>query len=737
MKKKIILFFSVTGIFLFLTGSSPWEGAAAVAPSGELPETGFFIATNSFPRNSVVDITNIETGRTTRAIVANTLNNSGLLAIVSREAAELIGMRAGSVSRVRMIQPSDPMAYQQFTERLASGIPMVNDPIVEQRMLEELYSGDSYTPPSIPAAPSYITPPASPVDLTNPGFERGYVIDEPEWGGNGRLSIVEVPGFVVEPLEPFTAPLNPSVEIAQPNVIPSSSPVIPEEPVYTAQVNNPAAEIVKEPVIAKTDDPEPLPAEIPAVDPVKYVDKFEPASKEPVAHEKTPVSVESIAPDKIIDIPAAITEKPPEEPQAEIIKDVSTRTEETAAANTVKDVPEYFHEIDEKEIKKDIPIFITADNSRDESIKNVPEYIAESPRDELNKNVPVYLTESPHDELVKNIPEYITESPRDELNKNVPVYLTESPHDELVKNIPEYITESPRDEAVKNLPDWSEPIEIAEVTAETEPIIEEPIEIAEVPEETLETEPVIEDPVEIAEVPEEAPETESIIEEPIEVAEVPEETLENESVIEEPVEIAEIPEETPEIEPVIKEPEIIVEAPPYVLPTQPFVPVQSTPRVMEPTVYDIPLSDIIPGIVSTPPVENRQSAPVISASDIISSIAPAQSAAVTAPPVIISPSQIIPPYEAVIQQPAQPSFSVRTISQLDRGQYYVQLVSLPANQVENTLRQIDQRYNPVIFRDRDNLYRILIGPLNQGESAAILQRFRSIGFNDAFVRFGN
>jgi len=163
MKRMIFLFFALTGIVLFLTGSSPWEGAAAVAPAGELPETGFFVSTNSFPRNTVVDITNLETGRTTRAIVANTLNNSGLLAIVSREAAEIIGMRSGSVSRVRMIQPSDPMAYQQFTERLASGVPMVNDPVVEQRMLEELYSSDKYVPPVIPStSPSLSTQPVSP-----------------------------------------------------------------------------------------------------------------------------------------------------------------------------------------------------------------------------------------------------------------------------------------------------------------------------------------------------------------------------------------------------------------------------------------------------------------------------------------------------------------------------------------------------------------------------------------------
>ena len=95
--------------------------------------------------------------------------------------------------------------------------------------------------------------------------------------------------------------------------------------------------------------------------------------------------------------------------------------------------------------------------------------------------------------------------------------------------------------------------------------------------------------------------------------------------------------------------------------------------------------------------------------------------------------------EVTQERAAEQTFSLRTISTLDRGQYYVQIAALPVELLENTIRQFDPQFlsfNPVIFRDRDNLYRILIGPLNQGESAAVLARFRSIGYNDAFVRRG-
>ena len=674
MKRRIIFLFIITGIILLLTGSSTWEGAAAIAPSGELPETGFFVATNSFPRNTVVDITNIENGRTTRAIVANTLNNSGLLAIVSREAAELIGMRAGSVSRIRMVQPSDPMAYQQFTERLASGIPMVNDPIIEQRMLDDLYSRDTYVPPSIPAVPSYPSSSTPPVDLTGQRIERGYIVDEPEWGGSGKLNIVEVPGFLVEPLQPFVSPSEPYTVIASPYIAPA-------EPFIEIVETHTAPEV---PVVETAKDPAP--------DPVRYVDVFEPVSKDPAVQEKPPVSVESIVPEKIIDTPVTVAGFTPERPLAETVKDVSSRLEETPPAAIVKDIPEYVHEFNTKETEKNVPVFVTVNDSHDELIKEPSSFITETARDEVFKEIPdwseiVEVAETPEkpvitepviNELMKEPSDFITETVRDEVIKEIPNWLeiaevAETPekselaavndsHDDLIKEPSDFIAETVRDEVIKELPDWSE------IT---------------------------------------------------EVAETPERPVVTELVKEEPVEI--------------------VTAPPYVLPTQPFMPVESTPRVMEPTVYDIPLSDIIPGITSTPPVESRQSVPVISEADIIPSIVPAQTtqSVITSP--VIAPSQIISPPAVIIpavSTPAQ-SFSARTISQLDRGQYYVQLAALPANQVENTIRQIDQRYNPVVFLDRDNLYKVLVGPLNQGESAAILQRFRSIGFSDAFVRYGN
>ena len=207
MKEKISL--SIILALVILTDASSWEGAAATAPNGELPATGRYVATNSFPRNTVVDITNIETNKSTRAIVANSLNSPGLLAVISREAAEIIGMRPGSIGRVRITQPSDPIAYLRFTEGLASGIPDYDSGNV---ITEETYQdkGLTFSPEKQAPASAGETPPQISANTV-----PGYVL-EPEWGGINRRNIIDLPEFILPAESPYSAfPDKPDTGVAQ------------------------------------------------------------------------------------------------------------------------------------------------------------------------------------------------------------------------------------------------------------------------------------------------------------------------------------------------------------------------------------------------------------------------------------------------------------------------------------------------------------------------------------------
>jgi len=523
MKKRLIIAFIVVASVLLFLGASPWEGSAAIAPSGELPATGYYVATNAYPRNTVVDITNLETGKSTRVIVSNTLSNPGLLAVVSRQAGELIGMRTGSISRLRMIQPTDPMAYMRFTQSMKEGNPGYDsgNVITEDKLAEQVYKEDTYKKPEVVKAPEEPKQPLLP----------GYIVDEPEWGGSGKLQIVDVPDYMYEP-------------------------------------------------------------------------------------------------ERITEVPREVPKNTPEEPgyyntQRDIAKDVAPKLNERSPVEVTKDPYRSFRDSENpREVVKDVPDYMT-ESQRKEVVKNTPNYMAETPRKEFVKDAPVYMTENPR-EVVKDVPSYIAEAPRNEVVKDVPGYLTETPRKvikdppsfiaeaprkEVVKDVPNFITEAPRNEVVKNVSPWQDKVEV-----------------------------VTPGPV----------------------------------------------------------------TPTPVTPPKQLVPFETSPNPPSPSVYGINPNDIIPGIVVATPEK---------------------------------PVAVVNATPSVNTTPA-PDRNLPTIDRLDRGKYYVQVAAMSPDLVEGALRQIDRSYAPVVFKGPDNLYRILIGPLNQGESAAILSRFKSNGYKDAFVRKG-
>jgi len=112
--KKIFFFACVGASLLFFVNASVWEGVAQM--SEDLPEIGRYVKTNSFPVNTVVDVTNLENGRIARFIVSSGMDSSGFLALLSKDAADVLGIGKGSVSRIKMVQNEDPFAISRFFE---------------------------------------------------------------------------------------------------------------------------------------------------------------------------------------------------------------------------------------------------------------------------------------------------------------------------------------------------------------------------------------------------------------------------------------------------------------------------------------------------------------------------------------------------------------------------------------------------------------------------------------------
>ncbi|MCL2320258.1 MAG: SPOR domain-containing protein [Treponema sp.] len=122
MKKTIPIVCICTALFT-LVNASVWEGAAAAAAGSELPEKGLYIATNSFPVNTVVDITNLENGKTVRVVASTGLDNPGLLALLSKDAANAIGLKSQTLGQIRMSQIADTAPLPGSIGGIGSGDP--------------------------------------------------------------------------------------------------------------------------------------------------------------------------------------------------------------------------------------------------------------------------------------------------------------------------------------------------------------------------------------------------------------------------------------------------------------------------------------------------------------------------------------------------------------------------------------------------------------------------------------
>lgn len=194
MKKSMILYLAI--IVLVAGGAGAdlgWEGTAVVGRRGAFPPEGFWAASNSFPRNSVVTVTSLETGRSVDVIIAMRVSEPGVFLSLSDEAGDQLGMDPSVPARVRAV----PIASMAAT-------PLIS-PVVTP--LEQPFSAD---PEINPAAAISADDPVEPV------------LAEP--------SVTAVPPASTAPSDPEVAPAGRS-GIAQgvfrtAGVIPAPEPVV-------------------------------------------------------------------------------------------------------------------------------------------------------------------------------------------------------------------------------------------------------------------------------------------------------------------------------------------------------------------------------------------------------------------------------------------------------------------------------------------------------------------------------
>ena len=97
------------------------EGSAIVGNAGDFPAQGVFVTTSAFARNSIVEVRELGSQRTTRAIVLDKSTTPGMFMVLSPNAARELSVRAGQIVRVRalpVVMPgmtdSSPLADMPF-----------------------------------------------------------------------------------------------------------------------------------------------------------------------------------------------------------------------------------------------------------------------------------------------------------------------------------------------------------------------------------------------------------------------------------------------------------------------------------------------------------------------------------------------------------------------------------------------------------------------------------------------
>ncbi len=102
MKRGALLVFLGLVLTLGLWAQRFWDGSAAVGRYGDFPPEGHFGHSGVFPRNSIVNVMNLNTGRSVRVVITGGLSNPSLLIVVSESAAEALGLAGRDIAQVRV-----------------------------------------------------------------------------------------------------------------------------------------------------------------------------------------------------------------------------------------------------------------------------------------------------------------------------------------------------------------------------------------------------------------------------------------------------------------------------------------------------------------------------------------------------------------------------------------------------------------------------------------------------------
>lgn len=120
------VFFVVCLVLPLSSAWAVWEGNAGIAAASEFSSSGLFAKSDMFPRNTLVEIQNLETGKKVRMVITGSAGVPGLVVLVSPEAATALNIKPGTLTRVRISVPS-AVAEKPALGTVSSGSALKNN----------------------------------------------------------------------------------------------------------------------------------------------------------------------------------------------------------------------------------------------------------------------------------------------------------------------------------------------------------------------------------------------------------------------------------------------------------------------------------------------------------------------------------------------------------------------------------------------------------------------------------
>ena len=369
MNKKIL--FSLIFIISFSCIWAVWEGNGGIGSSTDFPAEGLFVRSDMFPKHTLLEITNLEKNVKGRAVVIGPSGIPGLLASLSPELGEKLGVPRGKVIRIRVLTPSPVNEEGDDGKSISAAGPesqdLDNNPALFVASHSDLPNANLKKEEAESVSENTGSDTILYDDLKSP------IEDTPSETAEDVPVVEEVPDVnaipdpvVEEPAEPIVEETVLPEEVAPIETETYMEPANENPPITVDPINEPAAkpEAAPSPVteVSEPQEPEQPKEEIEDVEVVDPV--VEPVDEAPV-EEKKVETVASVtpknepiadkkeeAPAPIEETPAPVEETPVEETPAEEAEDSGTYEETDSDIYTaVEEKPEEESAVPVNEIK--------------------------------------------------------------------------------------------------------------------------------------------------------------------------------------------------------------------------------------------------------------------------------------------------------------------------------------------------------------------------------------------------